>query len=471
MSPDFGRRVAAALAEPERMHFIRDATASVHNRRVAAWSELPDPDALRTLAAQIKDHTLEHLDEYLDQFIEKFTALGGKVHLAGTGEEAVELVRTIATEADCRVVSKSKSMVSEEVDLNTALQEAGLEVVETDLGEFIVQLDRDHPSHIVLPIIHKDISTIASVMQRHLGGEYTEDEKKLTRAAREHLRPLFRRCDLGVSGVNFAVAETGSIVIVTNEGNGRFTTTRPRVHVAVMGIEKLVPRLEDVTVMVKLLGRSGTGQALTVYTNFITGPKRSADPDGPDEVHVVILDRGRSGILGSKFREALRCIRCGSCLNACPVYRSIGGHAYGAVYPGPIGKVITPLLDGLEKFPDLPQASSLCGGCLEACPVKIDIPRMLVDLRGEAIRRGLDDRSKRYGMRFLLWTLRFPWLYRFGQRVICWFLSPRRSGGWIRSGVGPIGGWTKARRDFKRPAETPFRELWRKELCDGGVEE
>jgi len=243
-------------------------------------------------------------------------------------------------------------------------------------------------------------------MQRHLGGEYTEDEKKLTRAAREHLRPLFRRCDLGVSGVNFAVAETGTLVIVTNEGNGRYTTTRPRVHVAVMGLEKLVPRLQDVSVFAKLLGRSGTGQTLTVYTNFITGPRQADDPDGPEEVHVVILDRGRSRILGSKFREALRCIRCGSCLNACPVYRSIGGHAYNAVYPGPIGKVITPLLDGLPEYRDLPQASSLCGACLEACPVKIDIPRMLVDLRAEAVQQDLDERSKRYGVRFLLWAMR-----------------------------------------------------------------
>ena len=458
----FDERVRSALAQPARQDFIREATSMVDGRRRSAWEDLPDVDGLRSLAARIKDHTLDHLDHYLTEFTESLTRVGANVHFADTGAEAVQTICEIGRQAGCRTVSKSKSMVSEEVELNQGLEAAGLEVVETDLGEFIVQIEKDHPSHIVLPIIHKDVGTVARAMHRHLNIEYTEDEKRLTRAAREHLRPIFRRCDLGISGVNFGVAETGTIVLVMNEGNGRFTTTRPRVHVALMGVEKLVPRLKDLAVFAKLLGRSGTGQPLTVYTNFITGPRRSDDPDGPEQLHVVILDSGRTRILDSKFRESLRCIRCGACLNACPVYRSIGGHAYGAVYPGPIGKIVTPLLEGLPKYSDLPQASSLCGGCLEACPVKIDIPRMLVDLRTEAIKEQCDDRTKRIGMQVALRALRLPLIYRLGQRLMRWALGGRHCGGWISGGIGPIGAWTKASRDFKRPASRSFRDEWRR---------
>ncbi len=463
-TPSFRDRVDAALANRNQQGFVRDATAAVDAKRRAAWASLPDVERLRSLAASIKDHCLDQLDDYLQEFIQQATANGMQIHLAATQTDVIEIVREIASSRGCKVVSKGKSMASEEVELNRWLEESGLEVVETDLGEFIVQIADDHPSHIVLPIIHKSVPEVAAAMHRRLGGAYTEDEKQLTRAAREHLRPLFRRCDLGITGVNFAVAETGSIVLVTNEGNGRYTSTRPRVHVALMGIEKLVPRLDDLSVFVKLLGRSGTGQPITVYTNVVSGPRRAGDEDGPQEVHVVIMDRGRSRILSSKFREALRCIRCGACLNACPVYRSIGGHAYGSVYPGPIGKVITPLLEGLEKHRDLPEASSLCGACLEACPVKIDIPRLLVDLRVEAHARRVVERRKSLAVKSLLWALRSPRRYRVAQWLLrrgCRLLARR---GWVRRGVGPLRAWTAGERDFKAPARESFRDLWRKNV-------
>ncbi len=455
----FEERVRDALATPDMTGAVWEATTALDARRRAAWGELPDIDALRDLAARIKDHTLEHLGAYLDEFVARLEDGGANVHFASTAAEAVETVAEIARSAGCRRAVKGKSMVSEEIDLNAALAAAGVEVVESDLGEFVVQIENDHPSHIVLPIIHKDIETISRAFERELGVDYTEDEQQLTRAAREHLRPIFRRADLGISGVNFGVASTGTLVLVTNEGNGRYVTSLPRVHVAVMGIEKLIPRLDDVAVFVKLLGRSATGQALTVYTNLVTGPKRSDDADGPEELHVVLLDRGRSALLGTPFSEALRCIRCGACLNACPVYRTIGGHAYGSVYPGPIGKVITPLLEGEKDRAALPEASSLCGGCLEACPVKIDIPRLLVELRARSAGLGAGSRGKRALVRAALSAMRSPRLYRAAQRMLRWSLGLGSRGGWTKA--RSIRRWTRVERDFPVPPAKSFRAIWR----------
>ena len=321
----------------------RAATAKIA-ARAAAVAEVRDFEALRDLATRIKQHTVDHLDRYVTRFIERVEAVGGKVHVVATPADANECIVRIARDNGLTLCAKVKSMTTEETGLAAAMEAAGVRMVETDLGEFIVQIDHDRPSHIVTPIIHKNRKTIAEAFARRLGVEYTEDPQALTTHARRYLRDVFRRCDLGVSGVNFAVAETGAICICTNEGNGRLSTTRPRVHVALMGREKVIPRTADLAVFLKVLARSSTGQPITVYTSLIHGPRRPADPDGPEQLHVVILDGGRRRIEASEYRDVLRCIRCGACLNACPVYRRIGGHAYDNVYPGPIGKLLAPLL-------------------------------------------------------------------------------------------------------------------------------
>jgi len=327
----FQQRVAAARGDTRVIHAIHLATLRKVEQRAESLSELRNPDELRTIAAAIKRHTLSNLSDYLDKFARAVERVGGRVHFASDAAAARTIICHIARAQGCRLAVKSKSMATEEIHLNPALESAGIQTVETDLGEFIVQLDRDTPSHIVTPIIHKDRRQVAVTMQRELGCEYTEDPVELTGIARRHLRDIFRRCDLGISGVNFGIAETGSICICTNEGNGRLTTTRPRVHVALMGIEKLLPRLADLPVFLKLLARSSTGQPLTVYTTLITGPRRTSDSDGPQQLHIVLLDNGRSPLLGGEFQDVLSCIRCGACLNACPVYRNIGGHAYASV--------------------------------------------------------------------------------------------------------------------------------------------
>ncbi|MEX2545592.1 MAG: lactate utilization protein B, partial [Phycisphaeraceae bacterium] len=380
----------------------------------------------------------------------------------------------IAEANHCRLCVKSKSMVTEETHLLPALEAVGCETIETDLGEFILQLDGDAPSHIVTPMIHKDRTAVARAFQRELGAPYTEDAAELTQIAREYLRAKFRQADLGMSGGNFLVAESGSVVICTNEGNGRLCTSAPRVHIAFVGIEKLVPRHDHLAVLLKLLARSSTGQPLTCYTHTITGPRRAADADGPEEVHIVLVDNGRSKVLDASTREMLRCIRCGACLNACPVYRKIGGHSYGAVYSGPIGAILTPMLKGLENYKDLPHASSLCGACYEACPVKINIPKYLVELR----RRGVEEQHLTPGfdravMRMWAMSLQRPLSYtiaNWGQRIAS-RLQARIVGGlekgdrytsrgWLRRAPGPLKGWT-SQRDLPTPTARNFRHWWR----------
>ena len=320
---------------------------------------------------------------------------------------------------------KSKSMVSEEIHLNDGLEAAGVAVVETDLGELIVQLAHDHPSHIIAPIIHKSREDIAELFKSAAGAtdDDVSDVAHMTAFARTRLRSEFINADMGISGANFGVAETGSICLVTNEGNGRLTTTVPRVHVALMGIERIVPTIADLGTMLRVLARSATGQPLSVYSNILSGPRRTTDdetqsePDGPDELHVVLVDNGRSELLGGELAEILYCIRCGACLNACPVYQSIGGHAYGSVYPGPVGAVLTPALQGLGAFGELPQASSLCGACREVCPVRIDIPRMLLALRRRSVQEIGAPAWIRYGMRAYAAAATRPALFRFAVRA------------------------------------------------------
>lgn len=471
---DIAPRADAASRDVKLRLAVSSATQSKDDGRKNACREAfgEHYDAVRKHAGAIKQYTLDHLDFYLEQFADRAEANGTKVHYAATAAETNDLILKIARDRKCKLCVKSKSMVTEETHLLPALEAAGVETVETDLGEFIIQLDHDAPSHIVTPMIHKDRAAVGRAFERELGVAYTDDPETLTMIARAHLRAKYRAADLGISGSNFLVAETGTLVLCTNEGNGRFCTGAPRTHIAVVGIEKLVPRLTDLSILLKLLARSGTSQPLTVYTSFITGPRRPLEPDGPEEVHVILVDNGRTEILRAETRELLRCIRCGACLNACPVYRSIGGHAYGGVYSGPIGATITPLLKGLHNYPDLPQASSLCGACFEACPVHIDIPRQLVNLRRELNRTHANSLAERLAYRAWAFAILHPTFFRFAARAQRWLLSSLADtraadsltpSGWLSESPLPVGGplcaWTQA-RDFPAPAQSSFREWW-----------
>jgi L-lactate dehydrogenase complex protein LldF len=403
------------------------------------------------------------------------------VHWARDAAEANQIVCRLARERDARKLVKSKSMVTEEIHLNDAVEAEGFEVIETDLGEYIIQLAGETPSHIIVPAIHKTKKQIAQLFTEKLGIEPTDDVDRLTSVARQVLRLRFAEADIGISGVNFGVAETGTILILENEGNIRLTTSVPKTHIAVMGIEKLVPRFADLDVFLKLLPRSGTGQQLTTYQSLITGTKRRPEDEGPDELHIILLDNGRSRMLAHPVtRQALACIRCGACLNACPVYQQIGGHAYGSVYPGPIGAVITPQLIGLGKAAQLPYASSLCGACRDVCPVKINIPELLLHLRAE-ITEGPEGRGReqeagagggqmeKLAFKIFAAVMTRPRLYEWNnrgarqlQRLV---VSDGRIGkvGNLLSRIVPaLGGWTNA-RDLRPLAPSTFRELWRKD--------
>lgn len=430
-----------------------------------AWAAFPAADATREKARAIKDATLAELDRHLETLEAAVLARGGKVHWAGDGDEACNLILDILQASNARHVVKSKSMTTEEIHLNPALEASGIEVTETDLGEYIIQLAGHRPSHIVGPALHLSTSEIADILSKPAGERLPAERLQLAAFARRQLRSKFAQADAGITGGNFAIAETGTVVLISNEGNARLTTTLPRVLISVVGIEKVIPRLADLPHFLKILARAATGQKLSVYTSLITGPRGGEEREGPEEFHLVLLDNGRSKILGSPLRESLFCIRCGACLNACPIYRTVGGHAYGGVYSGPIGAVLTPLYDGLAGNHHLPHASSLCGACKAACPVKIQIPEMLVQLREKmhhdhpALQRGLERAAYR------LWAtaLRSPWWYR----TLSWCTSrtlgkwfERR--GWIKKLPGALHGWT-AQRDFPAPPAKRFRDWWHNE--------
>lgn len=442
---------------------VNKATLHQYTQRQSIMPDLPDANGLRTLAGEIKQHAIENLDYYLEQLQKNVEKNGGQVHFAATADDARRIILEIARKGNCTRVIKSKSMASEEIELAHTMEHLGMDVVETDLGEFIVQVGKDKPSHIVAPIIHKDTAQIAEILCKHFNREYCEDPKTLADYARVHLRDKFRRADLGMTGGNFLVAETGHICVVENEGNARQSITTPRVLVSLVGIEKVVPRLADLAVMLKLLARSATGQAMTVYTSIFGGPRGSLEKDGPQEFHLVLLDNGRSEILASEeYRETLRCIRCGACLNACPVYRKIGGHAYGYVYSGPIGALITPLFKGLGNYKDLPQASSLCGACYEACPVKINIPQHLVNLRRDIVKQKINGRGERLVYRAWAKSMKSPLMYK----LICFFqkfdLRRRAKGtGWVKDLPKVAAGWTQI-RDMPAPAKKTFHQMWKK---------
>jgi L-lactate dehydrogenase complex protein LldF len=424
--------------------------------------ELPNADKLRDLAGEIKQHTLDNLDYYLVQLKQSVERNGGHVHFARTGAEAKQKIIDIALNANCKSCIKSKSMVSEEIELVHALEAIGIDVVETDLGEFIVQISHDKPSHLVAPIVHKDRQSIGKLFSEYFGTPYTDDPNDLTKQARLYLRDKFRRADFGMTGGNFVVAETGQVCVVENEGNARQSVSTPRVLVSLIGIEKLIPRLADLAVMLKLLARSATGQPFTVYTSLFGGPRKAAEKDGPEEFHIMFLDNGRTEILASEYRETLRCIRCGACLNACPVYRKIGGHAYGSVYPGPIGALITPLIQGLGNFKDLPQASSLCGACYEACPVKINIPKHLINMRRDIVSQHLNGALERLVYRVWAWALKSPGLYGLIGTMQKWDLRRRaKKTGWVSKMPSVASGWTQI-RDMPAPAKKTFHQMWKR---------
>jgi L-lactate dehydrogenase complex protein LldF len=456
---DFTGAVAQALLDVPLQSALSRLSDTLLTANRRGYQALPDSDHLRDHAKQIKEHALAHLDEYLEQLEASVLRAGGHVHWAATAEDARRIVVEIADQTACRRIVKSKSMTSEEIHLNAALEKAGLEVTETDFGEFIIQLAGERPSHLVAPAVHHTRESVARVLSKHFGRQLPDDPTALAAAGREALRTKFEQADMGISGANFAVAETGTIVLITNEGNGRLTTTWPRVHVAIMGMEKVVPRWADLPVFLKLLARAATGQSLSVYTTLITGPRREEEMDGPEKFHLILLDNGRSRILATPFRESLQCIRCGACLNACPVYRRIGGHAYGGVYAGPIGSILTPLYDSVQDNPHLPHASSLCGACQAACPVRINIPQMLIGLR-ELQHKGRAAGGERLAYGLWAGLMKRPWLYRLVLRLARLGLRSFAKEGWLRHLPGPGAGWTGV-RDFPAPAAKSFRQRWK----------
>lgn len=456
---DFLGGTAKALADAGLQKALTRLTDTLMAGNRRGFAALPDSDRLRDHAKAIKEHTLAHLDRYLEQLEASVIGLGGTVHFASTAEDARQIIARIAKDTNCKTAVKSKSMTTEEIHLNPALEKEGIEVVETDFGEYILQLAKERPSHLVAPAVHHTRESVARILSDHTGEDLPDDPTFLAQTGRRLLRKKFYRADLGITGVNFAVAETGTTVLVTNEGNGRLTTTCPRVHVALMGMEKVIPRWRDLPVFLKLLARGATGQTLSVYTTILTGPRREGEMDGPEAFHLVILDNGRSKVLATPYRESLQCIRCGACLNACPVYRRIGGHAYGGVYSGPIGSILTPLYDSISQNPHLPHASSLCGACQSACPVKINIPHMLIGLR-ELQHHGKPNRLENLAYRVWKMVLERPWLYRLALLGARLFARPFAKDGWFRHLPGPVRNWTDI-RDFPAPAARPFRDRWK----------
>ncbi|HLX19435.1 MAG TPA: LutB/LldF family L-lactate oxidation iron-sulfur protein [Gaiellaceae bacterium] len=424
------------VLDEHRLQATEAATLRLLTARTEAWTRLDDVEALRERAHSIRMAAIDDLDGHLDRFIAALKAAGGTAHVCATAEEARATVVRLC--AGAKLAAKSKSMLSEEIELNAALEAAGVEVVETDLGEYILQLAGEHPVHIIAPAIEKTAGDVAELLSAVEGVRVEPELKALAQAARRQLRRVFERADVGITGANFAVCDTGSICLVTNEGNGGLVTSLPRVHVALLGMERLVPTLDDLAVLLQLLARSGTGQTLTTYTRLLTGPRRAGEEDGPDELHVVIVDNGRTGLLRGRYREMLACIRCGACLNVCPVYRKSGGGAYGPVYSGPMGAVLVPLLRGLEREPGLPHASSLCGACTAACPVKIPLHELLLDLRRDLVGEGIAPRSER--LAFTLWSLLWsrPLLYRLSTAFA-------RLGGPLGALAGPGRTWAAGR--------------------------
>jgi len=463
-NPDLTQRSHDALENSVLQGALKAATDTFIERRREAITSVADWEALRQRARQVKEHTINHLDYYLEQLVATVEAHGGRVFWAHTGQDACRYIVDVAQARGIKSVVKSKSMATEEIELNDALEAAGVRPVETDLGEYIIQLAHEKPSHIIVPAIHKTRAQISDLFEEKLRAGRPNEVAEITAMARKRLRNEFLSAPMGITGANFAVAETGTIVLVENEGNIRLSTQVPKIHVAVVGIEKLIPRFEDLSVFLRLLPRSGTGQKQTAYVSFLNGPRQTKAEAG-FEFHLVLMDNGRTRILADEqMRESLYCIRCGACLNVCPVYQKIGGQAYGWIYPGPIGAVISPQLQSLKQSGDLPFASSLCGACRDACPVAINLPDMLLALRAKAKESGVDRKPAEHAaMRGFAFIARHPGLFTWSGRLMRAFARLMAKGGMIKSGpMPPLSDWTDY-RDLPAPRGPSFRERWKKE--------
>ncbi len=456
----FDDHVEATLADPQLRETIRLGQDYMQDRGAVARTELDWP-AWIAAVGEVRRHTVRHLDTYLEQFMTNVEGHGGHVFCAADAAEAREYVVNVARRHQAKLIVKSKSMMTEEIELNPALEAMGAEVVETDLGEFIVQQCGEKPFHIVGPAMHKTLGQIHDLFCELAGELLPDDPVGLTRFARRRLRQKFLNADIGITGGNFGVAASGTVVLVTNEGNGRLSTTLPRVHIVVMGIERLVPDFESLEPILTVLPWAGGGERITAYVTALTGPRREGDGDGPEELHIVLVDNGRSAILGSKYNDVLHCIRCGACLDVCPVFRQIGGHAYASTYSGPIGAVLSPLLDGLEQHAELPFASSLCGACSEVCSARIPLADYLLELRADAIAAGLGSPGWAAGMTGYTTATRHVRLFDLGERFAHFALRPWARGGVLRRTPSLLAAWTRT-RDLPLPATESFRRLWRR---------
>lgn len=454
-------RAQTALQNEQMRAATRKVVDRLENGKEKAADQLEKWDEWRGQGRKIRQHVIENLDYYLDQLIENVKKAGGNVHLAPRSEDAVRIIKNICQKNEVKLVVKSKSMVTEEIHLNNALINEGIEVQETDLAEFIIQLANEPPSHIIVPAMHKNRDQIAQLFSEIAGRELTNDTPTLTNFARRYLREKFLAADIGITGCNFAIADTGSITLVTNEGNARMCSTYPKIHIAVMGMERIVPTFEDFEVLLTLLPRGATGQKITSYVTLVNGPRRSQELDGPQEFHLIILDNNRSKILADEeFRPALRCTRCGACFNVCPVYRQIGGHAYASVYSGPIGSVITPLLEEDFKFwGELPFASTLCAACTRTCTVQIPLHDLLIKLRNRRVEKGYMSPIEK--ATFKVWRRFYqnPATYRLAMKSASLLQKPLVKAGYIKAGPPPLSAWTNSRY-FPAIARKSFKKRW-----------
>jgi L-lactate dehydrogenase complex protein LldF len=456
----FKRTASMKLDDPLLQNNMRQLKSKFVDGRAKAIAEIEDWEEIRSHAAALRDRTLANLDAYLVEFERNATRRGAQVHWAETAEDACRIAVEIAKANGVRKVTKSKSMVSEEVNLNDRLEEAGIQVVETDLGEYILQLAHEPPSHIVAPAIHKSKEQVADLFESAHGKPRSTDIPALTREAREALREHFLTADMGITGANFVIAESGTTLTVTNEGNADMVTTLPRIHCVITGVEKVIPTLEDFATLIRLLPRSAIGQTIANYLTLTTGVKGPQDLDGPEQTHVILVDAGRTRFVGTEMQAMLRCIRCGACMNHCPVYQNVGGHAYGWVYPGPMGSVLTPVYVGIENAGDLPNAATFCGECQVVCPVKIPLPDLMRKLREQQFETKQRPLGERVALKTWAFMARRPRLYAAWARIAA------RLGAWMGGRdkvihrLPGIDGWTKG-RDMPAPAGKTFRELYR----------
>lgn len=461
MKSEFQNRIEKGLNNQYSRQVMSGVQDHLKVLRHSSFNELGHLEDWRKRARDIRNHTINYLDAYLEQFADNVVASGGKIYFANDKNEANHYIEELAKSRNVKTAVKSKSMVTEEIELNKKLEKLNIDVYETDLGEFIIQLAEDRPSHIIGPALHKSKEQVADIFSKLADRQLEADTKKLAYFAREYLRDKFFQADMGITGCNFGVAESGSIVLVSNEGNARLVTSLPKIHVVVMGMERLVPTWEELEVFLTLLPRSATGTKTVSYITAINGPKQLEDLDGPEELHVVVIDNGRSNLLGNKYQEALNCIRCGNCSNVCPVYRHMGGHAYGGVYNGPIGAVISPLMDGFEQWGELPFASSICGACTDACPVKIPLHEYLVELRSDYVEKHNSPWTEKMASRLFGLATSSPSVYRLGQKIVKGIASSQNDD-FVSKGMGPLKLWTDY-KDLPSSNKVSFRDWWQSE--------